>query len=87
MCALKKNDSRGANTSTANPAANACSTYAKPFANVNASSCAAVDPASRMWYPEIEIECHRGISAAVNPITSRTSRIDGRGGNTNSFCA
>ena len=40
-----------------------------------------------MWYPEIEIECHRGISAAVNAITSRTSRIEGRGGNTNSFCA
>ncbi len=40
-----------------------------------------------MWYPEIEIECHRGISAAVNAIVSRTNRIDGRGGNTNSFCA
>ena len=40
-----------------------------------------------MWYPEIETECQRGISAAVNVIVSRTSRIDGRGGNTNSFCA
>ena len=40
-----------------------------------------------MWYPEIEIECHRGISAAVNWMVSRTSRIDWRGGKTNSFCA
>ena len=31
--------------------------------------------------------CHRGISAAVKPIVSRTRRIDGRGGKTNSFCA
>ena len=54
---------------------------------MNASSSAAVEPASRMWYPEIDTECHRGISAAVNEIVSRTSRIDGRGGNTNSFWA
>ena len=54
---------------------------------MNASSSAAVEPASRMWYPEIDTECHRGISWAVNVIVSRTSRIDGRGGNTNSFCA
>ena len=57
------------------------------MASVNASSSAAVEPASRMWYPEIDTECQRGISAAVNVIVSRTSRIDGRGGNTNSFCA
>ena len=31
-----------------------------PFASVNASSCAALDPASRMWYPEIEIVFQRG---------------------------
>ena len=49
MCALKKKDSRGANSSTARPAAVPASTYAKPFASVNASSWAAVLPASRMW--------------------------------------
>ena len=31
--------------------------------------------------------CQRGISAAVKSIVSRTSRIDWRGGNTNSFWA
>ncbi len=40
-----------------------------------------------MWYPEIDTGCHRGISAVVKLITSRTSRMLGRGGNTNSFCA
>jgi hypothetical protein len=80
MWLLKKNDRRGAKSSTANPAATAASTYANPFASVNASSCAAVDPASRMWYPLIETGCHRGISAVVKRITSVTSRIDGRGG-------
>ena len=40
-----------------------------------------------MWYPEIDTGCQRGISAAQNRITSLTSRMLGRGGNTNSFCA
>src|SRR5437764_3381525 len=40
-----------------------------------------------MWYPEIEMGCQRGISAEQNTIVSRTNRIDGCGGNTNSFCA
>ena len=35
----------------------------------------------------METLCQRGISAAVNAMTSRTSRIDWRGGKTNSFCA
>ncbi len=35
----------------------------------------------------MEIECHLGISAAVKAMVSRTSRMDGRGGNTNSFWA
>ncbi len=86
-CALKKKLRRGANASTASPAASADSTYANPLASVNASSCAAVDPASRMWYPEIETGCQRGSSAVAKRTTSVTSRIDGRGGNTNSFCA
>ena len=58
----------------------AASTYAKPFASVNASSWAAVEPASRMWYPEIDTGCQRGISAVVNLIMSVTIRIEGRGG-------
>ena len=49
LCALKKNDSRGANSSTSSPAAIAASTYAMPSASVNATSWTAVDPASRMW--------------------------------------
>ena len=32
-----------------------------PLATVKAISCAAVAPASRMWYPEIEIVFHRGM--------------------------
>ena len=65
----------------------AASTYANPFASVNASSCAAVEPASRMWYPDTDTGWNRGISAVQNRIVSATSRNDGRGGNTNSFCA
>ena len=49
LCALKKNERRGAKSSTFRPAAIAASTYAMPFASVNASSCTAVEPASRMW--------------------------------------
>ena len=47
-CALKKNDNLGANSSTSRPRSIAHSTYVKPSASVNASSCAAVEPASRM---------------------------------------
>ena len=54
---------------------------------MKASSWAAVDPASRMWYPEMETGCQRGSSALQNRITSVTRRTDGRGGNTYSFCA
>ena len=87
MWALKKKLKRGAKSSTARPDASAASTYANPLANVNASSCAAVEPASRMWYPEIEIGCQRGSSVVQNRMLSVTSRSDGRGGNTYSFCA
>ena len=45
----KKKDNRGANSSTASPAARAASTYAIPSARVNAISCAGVAPASAMW--------------------------------------
>ncbi len=46
---LKKNESRGAKSSTRRPRAIAASTYAIPSAIVNASSWTAVEPASRMW--------------------------------------
>ena len=58
-----------------------------PFLSVNASSCAAVEPASLMWYPETEIGCQSGISRAQNSTMSVTSRIDGPGGKMNSFWA
>ena len=47
--ATKKNDSRGAKSSTASPAASAARTYSTPLARVNAISCAGVAPASAMW--------------------------------------
>ncbi len=49
LWALKKNDSRLPNSSGESPAATAASQYAIPCASVNASSCTAVAPASRMW--------------------------------------
>ena len=49
LCALKKNDSCGANASTASPASTAACTYATALASVNATSWTAVHPASRMW--------------------------------------
>src|SRR5262249_61268504 len=76
----KKKQGGGARPPPAVPPAAPASTYAKPFASVNASSWAAVLPASRMWYPDTEIGCQRGISAVQNRIVSATMRIDGRGG-------
>ena len=49
MWHAKKNESRGAKSSIFRPASSAACTYAMPFASVNAISCAAVAPASRMW--------------------------------------
>ena len=46
---LKKKLSRGAKSSKRSPRASASSTYAIPSAMVKASSCTAVEPASRMW--------------------------------------
>ncbi len=84
---MKKKDSRGAKSSTSRPRSRHASTYANPSASVNASSCAAVEPASRMWYPEIETGCISGISCAHHSIMSTTSRSDGSGGKIHSFCA
>ncbi len=57
----KKNETRGAKRSTSSPASIAACTYAIPSASVNATSCTAVAPASRMWYPLTEIVFHRGM--------------------------
>src|SRR5579872_4527490 len=46
-----------------------------PFASVNASSCTAVAPASRMWYPEMEIVFQRGMRSAQYAKRSVVSRI------------
>jgi hypothetical protein len=57
---FQKNDSRGAKSSTSSPASTAACTYAMASESVNAISCTAVLPASRMWYPEIEMVFHFG---------------------------
>jgi hypothetical protein len=49
LCALKKNEKRGAKSSIARPRRNAHSTYSIPSRSVKASSWMAVEPASRMW--------------------------------------
>ena len=49
LCTLKKNESWAPNESTSSPASTAAFTYAIASASVNASSCAASEPASRMW--------------------------------------
>ena len=55
-------------------------TYSMPSRNVNASSCRAVAPASRMWYPLTEIVFQLGTSRAQNSKISVMRRIDGLGG-------
>ena len=80
LCELKKNDSRGAKASTSKPASTPYCTYSTPSRSVKASSCAAVAPASRMWYPLTEIVFQRGTRSAQKEKTSVISRIEGRGG-------
>ena len=87
LCALKKNEMRGTKSSTSSPASTPHCTYSMPSRSVNASSCSAVAPASRMWYPLTEIVFHFGTSVAQNAKMSVMSRIDGRGGKMYSFCA
>ena len=55
-------------------------TYSMPSRRVNASSCAAVAPASRMWYPLTEMLFHLGTSRVQKANVSVIRRIDGRGG-------
>ena len=49
LCAFQKKDKRPAKSSTSKPALRAASMYAIPSAIVKAISCAAVEPASRIW--------------------------------------
>src|SRR6185436_20681558 len=70
LCALKKNEICGTKASTSRPASTPHCTYSSPSRSVNASSCSAVEPASRMWYPLTEIVFHLGTLAEQNPKTS-----------------
>lgn len=49
LCPLKKKERRFPNTLISSPLAIAASTYALPLLSVNAISCTAVLPASRIW--------------------------------------
>ena len=51
-----------------------------PSASVKATSCTAVAPASRMWYPLTEIVFHRGIVRPQYANRSVIRRIEGLGG-------
>jgi hypothetical protein len=80
LCALKKKDSLPANSSTDSPRSTALCTYCNPLASVKASSCGAVQPASRMWYPLMEIGLKRGMCSWQYAMTSVTRRRLGAGG-------
>ena len=84
---LKKKERRGANWSTGIPASIPYSTYSMPSRSVKASSWRAVEPASRMWYPEIEIVFHFGTRSMQKENWSVMRRMEGRGGKMYSFCA
>jgi hypothetical protein len=49
-------------------------------ARVKATSCTAVEPASRMWYPLMLMLFQRGNSAAQKAKVSVMRRMDGVGG-------
>ena len=80
LWATKKKDSLPPKSSTSRPESTAACTYAMALAKVKASSCTAVAPASRMWYPLMLIVFQRGASRLQYPKTSVTSRIEGLGG-------
>src|SRR5471030_2173170 len=77
---LKKKDSLRAKTLMSSPFSKAAFKYALPLAKVNASSCTAVEPASRMWYPDMDIVFHFGTSLLQYSNTSVISRIEASGG-------
>ena len=80
LCALKKKLRRGPKSSTSRPRRCAHSTYSTPSYSVKASSCSAVEPASRMWYPLIEMVLNLGVNFEPNSKVSTTRRIEGAGG-------
>src|SRR5581483_5476949 len=80
MVQQKKKDSLGAKSSTLRPLAVHVSTYSMASANVNASSCTALEPASRMWYPEMLTGYHWGTFFEQYSIMSPIRRIEGLGG-------
>ena len=84
-CTLKKKLNCGAKSSIFSPLFRADSIYSKPLASVNAASCAAVEPASRIWYPLMLTGFHLGTSVDANSIVSITSLIDWSIGKINSF--
>src|SRR5205085_7599751 len=81
LCALKKKESLLPNTFISRPFLIAASTYAFPLLSVKAISCTAVLPASRIWYPEIEMVFHFGTSLLHHSNISVMIRIEGFGGN------
>src|SRR5660398_166228 len=80
LWALKKKERCPANSSTSRPASTAACTYAEPLDSVKASSCAAVDPASRIWQPEMEMVFQRGRFSRQYLKISVTMRMEGLGG-------
>ena len=84
---MKKKLNLGANASISRPRSRHQSTYSNPSASVNASSCTAVEPASRMWYPLMLIGFHFGSRSVANSTVSVTNRMEGPGGKIYSFWA
>jgi len=88
MWELKKKESLGAKESMSSfLRRSTSSTYSMPSRSVKASSWTAVEPASRMWYPEIEIVFHLGTFRVPNSTVSLMSFTDGSGGHMRVFWA
>ena len=85
--ALKKKDNLWAKSSIFNPLSKHSSIYANPLLSVKASSCAAVDPASLIWYPLTDTGLYNGMFSEQYSIISTTSLTDGSGGKIHSFWA
>ena len=79
---MKKNDNLGAKLSISRPVLNAASTYSRALEMVNATSCTAVQPASLIWYQEMEMVFQFGIFSEQYENMSVINRILGFGGKT-----
>ena len=66
LWALKKKEILEPKTFASKPFLIAVSTYVMAFANVNANSWTKDDPASLIWYPDIDIVFHLGIFSEQN---------------------